>query len=240
MYSAFVNSEVKKWLRDPLMKFMLFYPILFGLIGRYLLPWIADVSNFSIEHYADLIIVVLTLLTPQVYGALVGFSILEDRDDHLLTAIRVTPLSVHQFLSFRMVIVFLLTYIATVYVMLFSDIGNLQTADVLLISFVAALGAPMTGLLINALAQNKIEGFAVMKGSGAILAFPIIALFFLDKKELFFAFAPGFWPAKMISSIIHGEGVLLMTYTQYFMIGLIYVILLNIVVYRLFLRRAYG
>lgn len=238
MYGSFIKSEFKKWIRDPLMSFMIFYPILFGIIGRFLLPWIADASGFKIDMYADLIVVILTLMTPQIYGALTGFSILDDRDDNILTSIKVTPLGIHQFLSFRLIIVIVLTFTACVYVMWFSDIGDIPFKNILAISFLASLSAPMTGLFINSLSQNKIEGFAIMKGTGVLLVFPIIALFFIDKKELFFSFAPGFWPAKAISSLIRGEGILFMSYNQYYFIGLIYVIILNIISYKVFLRKA--
>lgn len=237
MYGSFIKSEFKKWLRDPLMGFMVFYPILFGIIGRYLLPWIADISDFTIDYYEDLILVILTLMTPQIYGALTGFSILDDRDDNVLTSIRVTPLSIHQFLSFRLIVVVIITFIACTYVMWFSDVGEIPIENILAIAFLASLEAPMTGLFINSLSHNKIEGFAVMKGSGIIIIFPIIAMFFIDKKELIFSFAPGFWAAKTISSLIRGEGVLLLTYNQYYFIGLVYVILLNIIVYKIFLSR---
>jgi fluoroquinolone transport system permease protein len=237
MHGNFVGSEMKKWLRDPLMRFMMFYPIIFGLIGRYFLPWIADASGFALEHFADLILVILTLLISDAYGALAGFSILEDRDDHILTAIKVTPLSIHGFLAIRLVLVFLLAFVAAIYVMWFSAIGALPVGNIVAIAFLVALGAPMTGLLINALSQNKIEGFAVMKGVGTILIFPFVSLFFVDGKELFFAFAPGFWPAKAISSLIRGEGVLFLSFQQYYLIGLVYNLVLNGVIYKVFLQR---
>lgn len=236
MYGSFLTSELKKWLRDPMMSFMIFYPILFGIIGRFLLPWIAESSGFNIDLYADLLLVSLTLITPQMYGAIMGFSLLDDRDDNILTSIRVTPLSIHQFLSFRMITVTVLSWVACIFVMWFSDIGYIPIANIITISFLASLAAPMTGLFINSFAHNKIEGFAIMKGSGVIIVFPIIALFFIDKKEFFFAFAPGFWPAKAISSLIRGEGFLQLSYSQYYFIGLIYVIILNIVFYKIFLR----
>lgn len=237
MYGSFIKSEFKKWKRDPLMGFMIFYPVIFGVIGRYFLPYIAKNSDFHIKLYADLIVVILTLMTPQIYGGLIAFSILDDRDDHIFTSIRVTPLSIHQFLSFRLVIVTILSFLACVYVMWFSAIGEFSMKNILSISLLASLAAPMTGLFINVLSNNKIEGFAVMKGTGIILVFPIIALFFIDKKELLFSFAPGFWPAKAISSLIRGNGILLLTYHQYYFIGFVYILLLNVMVYRIFLRK---
>lgn len=237
MYSSFLSSEIKKWKRDPMMNFMALYPILFGIIGRYVLPSIADSSGFSIERFADLILVILTLMTPYIYGALIAFSILDDRDDNILTSIRVTPLSVHQFLSFRLIVSFVLSFVACIYIMWFSNVGDLSFSSMVAISFLVSLSAPATGLFINAVSGNKIEGFAVMKGAGIILVFPIVALFFIDKKELFFSFAPGFWPAKAISSLIRGEGILLLSYYWYYFIGLAYVIILNIAAYKIFLEK---
>lgn len=220
-----------------MMGFMAMYPFIFGLIGRYMLPWIAEKSDFSIDLYADLIIVILTLMVPISFGALIAFSILEDRDDNILTSVKVTPLSINQFLSFRFFIVLVLAYITTVFVIWFSDIGNIPLKNIFAISLLASLEAPMYGLLINSLSNNKIEGFAVMKGFGIFMIFPIIALFFIDKKELFFSFAPGFWAAKSISSIIRGEGVLYLSYYQYYFIGILYLILLNIGAFKLFKRK---
>lgn len=238
MYANFLSSELKKWLRDPMMSFMVFYPILFGIVGRFILPLVADTAGFNLEHFTDLVLVILTLMTPHVYGAVIGFSILDDRDDNILSSIKVTPLSIHQFLSFKLVAVFILCFVACVFVMWFSNIGNIHLGAMLALAFLVSLAAPMTGLLINALSQNKIEGFAVMKGLGTIILFPIIAIFFVDKKEFIFAFAPGFWPAKAISTLVRGEGALLLSYNQYYLVGLVYILLLNLATYRLFLRKS--
>lgn len=237
MYKSFLWSELRKWMRDPLLTFMLVYPIAFGLLGRLVLPLAAELGNFSLRMYSDIILSVLALLTPQIFGALLGFSILDDRDDNILTSVKVTPLSIHQFLSFKMAMVFVLSVLGCAFVIWFSNVAPISMRSVLAISFVASLSVPLYGLLINAFAKNKIEGFAIMKGLGITVLFPIIALFFFDRRELFFAFVPGFWPAKAISSVIRGEGLLLMTYGQYIVIGLVYAVIANLAVYRFFLER---
>src|SRR5690606_224479 len=122
--------------------------------------------------------VILVLFIPIAFGALIGFSLLEDRDDNVLINIRVTPLSIHQFLSHRLVGIYILCVIATIFVIWFSKVGNLAMKNIISISLLASLEAPISGLLINALARNKIEGFAIMKAGGSIVVFPIVALFF--------------------------------------------------------------
>ncbi len=235
MYKNFLMSELKKWTRDPMMKFMLLYPLIFAIIGRFVIPEIMSPENLS--RSSDFIVVILTLMTPIIFGAIIAFSILDDRDDNILTSIRTTPLSIHKFLSFRLIVSVIMSFITCVFVMWFSDIGDLPFGAILSISILTALAAPMTGLLINALASNKIEGFAVMKGTAMIIIIPFVSLFFVDYKEFFFSFIPGFWPAKAISSLIRGENVLLLSYYQYYFIGLIYILILNILVYYLFLKR---
>lgn len=236
MYENFLKSEIKKWSRDSMMGFMLVYPIIFGALGRYFLPWISDKYGFNFTPFNDLILAILVLFVPIAYGALIGFSILEDRDDNVLTNIKVTPLSMHQFLSFRLIAVYLICVVATIFVIWFSKVGDISMKDIILISLLASLEAPISGLLINCFAKNKIEGFAVMKAGGSIIIFPIIALFFGGAKEMFFSFAPGFWSAKVISSIIKGGGLYL-SYNQYYFIGLVYMVILNILSYLLFFKK---
>lgn len=237
MYMSFITSELKKWSRDSLMKFMLFYPIVLGAFGRYLLPQIAKTSGFSIAHIADVILSILILFTPHIFGAIIGFSILDDRDDHILTSIKVTPLSVDQFLSLRLLLVFVLSFISCIFVIWFSNIWTLSLTNIIALAFLASLGAPVSGLIINIFANNKIEGFAIMKGTGIILVFPIVALFFMDFKELFFSFAPGFWVAKSVSSIIRGEGILYLSFNQYYFIGIAYLLVLNFLIYKVFVHK---
>jgi ABC-type glutathione transport system ATPase component len=47
----------------------------------------------------------------------------------------------------------------------------------------------------------------------------------------------GFWPAKCISSLVKGPSILPLSYGQYYFIGLAYIILLNSVVYMLFMKK---
>jgi len=220
------------------MRFMVFYPVLFGAIGRYVLPALEEPAGFQVDLLADYILAALALITPMIYGAVIGFSILDDRDDHILSSIKVTPLSIHQFLSFRIAMVLVFSFAACIFVLWFSNIGGLSWGDKIVVAFLATLSAPMTGFLINALSKNKIEGFAVMKGLGMVVVVPVVAVYFTDATELFFSVIPGFWPAKVISSAVRTDEMMYLNYRLYFSIGLIYALILNLLVYRFFLRRA--
>ncbi len=237
MYMTFLLGEARKMMRDPMLRFMIGYPIVFGIIGRYVIPWAAEIGALDLRTQGDFPLVFLLLMTPHVFGAVIGFSILDDRDDGVLISIGVTPLGVHRFLSFRLILLFTMSVVSCLYVLWFSNLGILGAGDILGLSLLASLAAPMSGLLINAVATNKIEGFAVMKGTGIILIFPIAGMFFADAKELLFGFAPGFWPAKVVSTVVRGSDAMFLGYWQYYGIGLAYVVLLNVLAYRSALRR---
>ena len=224
-------------MRDPIVRFMIAYPIAFGMIGRYVIPWAGEIGAMDLHTQGDFPLAFLLLITPHVFGAVIGFSILDDRDDGVLTSVAVTPLGIHRFLSFRLILLFIMSVVSTLYVLLFSNLGILGTGDIIGLSLLASLAAPVSGLLINAVATNKIEGFAVMKGTGIILIFPIAGMFFDDAKELLFGFAPGFWPAKVVSTVVRGGDAMFLGYWHYYAIGLAYVVLLNALVYRIALRR---
>lgn len=240
MYLTFLSSELKKWLRDPMMTFLLTYPLVFGFIGRYGLPWIGQTTGVSFEPFSDLVITILALVPPHIYGAVVGFSILDDRDDNVLTSVKVTPLDISGFLSFRIIIVTILAFLASTFIIWFSNLGGLTIGQILAVAFLSCFAAPMTAFLINAVASNKIEGFVAIKGVMSIfLIFPSIGLFFTDIKELFFAIIPGFWPAKVVSSFLRGDELLFLNLAQYYWIGLFYVLVLNVLAARLFIRRVH-
>ena len=238
MYLSFIHAEFKKWVRDPMLSFMIAYPLIIGLVGRYGLRYIEKTSGISLLPYTDIILVVLTLVTPHIFGALLGFSILDDRDDHILESVQVTPLSVAGFLAFRVLFVMALSCVSTLFVMWFVEIGNLVWWEVVTVSFLSSLAAPATGLLINALATNKVEGFVAMKGVvGILIVFPVVGLFFADPKEFFFALAPGFWPAKVLSSLVRGQGVLPLSTTQYYWLGVLYALGANLAMSYAFRRK---
>ncbi len=237
MYLSFLVSEFKKIKRDPMMLFMLFSPLFYIMIGRFIIPHLAQANDFDVMMIADYILVGLTLMSPLLYGALLGFSILDDRDDNILNSIRVSPLSINMFLSFRILMTLFLSFLSVMAVIYFSDIVIIPFKDIILIAFLASISTPLSAFFINVVANNKIEGFAVMKGFSTVLLIPIIALYFTDYKELFFAIFPGYWPAKIISIVIRGEDFSFLSYNIYYIIGIMYIIVLNVIVYRLFLKK---
>lgn len=236
-YLSYAGYELKKWLRDSLTAFVLTYPVLLGLAGRYLVPFAEKQAGFNLAPYYHVVLVFLGLMTAKIMGAVAAFSILDDRDDNILLSVKVAPLSLAYFIGLKLFMVYIASFFGTAFVLWFSNLVELSAGVIFGISFLAAIAGPITALLINVIASNKVEGFAGLKGMGILIVFPVVSLFFFDAKEFIFAFEPGFWPAKALSTAILGREAYQLGYNAYYFIGLVYAVTVLVVVYRAFQKK---
>lgn len=65
--------------------------------------------------------------------------------------------------------------------------------------------APMLALYLASHAQNKVQGFALMKLSGIVLFAPIAAYFVDSGWEYAFGVVPTYWPMKVYWMLEAGE-----------------------------------
>jgi len=234
---AYAGYEVRKWVRDSMSAFMLTYFVLMGLVGRYLVPLIERQLGYNLGPYYHVILAGLVLFTSRIMGAIVGFSILDDRDDNIMLAVKVAPMTLEAFIGLKMALIYVLSVAGGFFVIWFSRLVPLENGTIWAVSAVAALGAPLSALMINCLASNKIEGFAMIKGLNTLVILPIVALFMRGAKEFIFAFEPGFWPAKALSVAVLGPAAGRLSYGSYLSVGLVYGLVAIVAMYAVFKRR---
>lgn len=236
MRQSYIKYELKKWIRDPMVSLLLIYPIILALVVRFGVPFAEDKFGFPLTPYYHIIIGALLLFVTILTGTVIAFSILDDRDNNILYAIDVSPISFNTFIGLRFIMCFVLTYISSVLAILISGI-EVPLYAMLLISISISLFASLSAMFINCFSNNKIEGFAVMKGGGSIIIFPIVAMFFTDKKEFFFGFEPNFWTVKALSVAMQPNMDFNLTFGAYYIVGLLFVIALNFLIYNTFKRK---
>lgn len=236
-YLTYAGYEVKKWLRDSLTSFMLMYPLLVGLVVRFVIPIAGERTGADLSAYYHIILAGLAMLVPRISGAVAAFSILDDRDDNILLSVKVAPLSLEFFIGLKLLLVYLFGLAGTAFALWVSGLVSLPWQVIMTISLLSSLSSPLTALLINVLAKNKVEGFAAVKGLNALTIAPIASLFFTGGRELLFAWEPGFWPAKAVSAAVAGEAAVYLNYSLYLAIGLAYVLVANALAYSAFRKR---
>lgn len=236
MMQSYIKYELKKWIRDPMVGFLLIYPVILALFVRFGVPFAEDKFGFPLTPYYHVIIGALLLFTTVLTGTVIAFSILDDRDDNILYAVDVSPVSFNTFIGLRFFMCFILTYISSILAIWISGI-EVPLYAVLLISISISLFASLSAMFINCFSNNKIEGFAVMKGGGVIIIFPIVAMFFSGKKEFLFGFEPNFWTVKALSVAMNPNMDFNLSFGVYYVVGLIFVIALNFLIYKTFKRK---
>lgn len=198
MIKTVIVAEFKNMLRDKMYLFFAIYPIIIGFVGYLLIPYI-DNRVEPTSLVPEIVAMFMILMTGYVFGALMGFSLLDDKDDLVLMSLKITPISVKSYVVTKLVISFIFGIITTLILILATNfLPDAKLWEIILITLVAALQAPGVALVVNSFATNKVEGFVIMKLSGMILILPVVAFFVIEWQEVFLAFAPGFWSARMI------------------------------------------
>lgn len=196
--------------RDPLLKWMAAVPLVVALAMRWVLPVVfRQISAFLdvdlAPYTGPLVSYLLVTLTPSLVGVVIGFLLLDERDDRTLTALQVTPLSLNGYLAYRLLLPGLLSVIVTVAVFPLAGLHDLGAGELFLVALAAAPLAPFFALFLAAFAANKVQGLALQKGMGVVLLPPMIAYFLPMPWQLAAGLVPTYWPAKVYWTLQAGE-----------------------------------
>ena len=195
-------------IRDPLLPWVIFLPLGLALLLRVLMPAI-DVAlaqaSFDLSPYHRLIMSGYLMTAPGIIGMVSGFLLLDERDARTLSALRVTPMSMRQYLALRMTLPVLLGTGSTLIGYPLVGLTPLSLRMLLPIAAVGAFSAPILALLLAALAPNKVAGFAVVKVMNIVNLLPLLAFFVSMPGQLVAGVLPAFWPMRALWAAAAGE-----------------------------------
>ncbi|MBI3957655.1 MAG: ABC transporter [Chloroflexi bacterium] len=197
--------------RDSLMQFLLIYPVILGLVIRWLIPWITAglMDTFDLTPYHLLLASFFGLIImPDLAGSLIGLLLLDERDENTLTALLVTPMPITSYVLYRVITPTLISLVGILVLVPLIGIDVPSMDQLLVVAISASLGAPIFTLLLASLAKNKVEGIAVMKGMGVLLMAPMIAWFVPQPWQWLLGLFPTFWSAKAYWLAVAGESYL--------------------------------
>ena len=92
------RGDIRNIIRDPFLIFMCCIPIIMAVSIHFLLPFINHMliqylGFTELADYYPFILSVLVLVTPMLLGTVIGFVLLDERDENILTYFYVTPLT---------------------------------------------------------------------------------------------------------------------------------------------------
>jgi fluoroquinolone transport system permease protein len=215
--------DAKNIRRDEMLRWIVVAPIALALALRWLAPLlltrIETIINVNfMAYYEPFAAFMIILLTPYLAGIVIGFLLLDQRDDGTLTALQVTPLSLNGYLVYRLAVPMVVSVLATLVAAPLSGVVDLGMGKLMGTAVSAAPLAPIFALLLASLAQNKVQGFALAKVAGVILIPPMIAYFITSPWQIVFGIFPTYWPAMTLWSAQAGDPI----FWFYWSVGLVY------------------
>lgn len=228
--------DIRSIRRDSLVSWMIYIPIFLALLLRWGVPPLTarlmEQYDFDfVQYYPVLLAYFFVGMCPMVFGAVIGFLLLDEKDDRTLTALQVTPLPLNGYILYRVTIPILLTFGLMFALFPLANLTPFDLRTVLLSAIAAAPMAPMLALLFGSVAQNKVQGFALMKLTGFIFIAPVVAYFAPAGWELAFGIVPTYWPMKVYWLLYEGAAIV----WPYVVVAVVYQLLVTVY----FARRFY-
>jgi len=201
--------DVKSVARDSMLRWLIGTPIVFAVVFRWGVPaldgWLGERYAFDLTPYYPLLTSFLVLMIPTLMGSVVGFLLLDQRDDRTLTALQVTPLTVQGYLAYRIAAPMAVSVPVMMASVAIANLVEMGVVAAFAAAVQAALTAPLYALFVAAFAANKVQGFALLKGAGVLAWPPVIAWFIASTWQVAIGLDPLYWPLKLFWMLEAGE-----------------------------------
>jgi fluoroquinolone transport system permease protein len=208
-YYAMLATDGRLMIRDPMIGFALFGPLLLWAVIRYGVPY-GFVAAEAFTHkdfriYADFVLCFALLLIPLLMGMISGLVLLDERDEKLIEWYAVSPLTKRGYFIYRLLIPTGLSVIYGVWIIISSGLAAPPGYAAFSVIIMLALEAPLMALLLAAIASNKLEGLALTKGIGLFIFAPVIEYFTPWPWSGAAFILPTYWPAAVFQAGVRGE-----------------------------------
>ncbi len=154
--------------------------------------------SFDLAPHYPFLVGIFSIVPAMLVGMILGFILLDERDEDLITYFTVTPLGRGGYLVYRLAAPQVLS-IAVAAVMLpiiVTGIVRFPLWPSLGIAAMASLQAPMMVLYLGAFAANKVEGLAYGKAFGLLFAGPIAGYLIPGRLKYLAGIIPPFWVSE--------------------------------------------
>ena len=198
-WAAFLRTDVRRIRRDPMLVMLFVVPLFVALGMRPLWPWTAQrVTVLNPLVIQGLFTAALLLLTPLMFGFVVGLMLLDDRDEGALAAVAMTPTGRSGFLVRRLALPVLWCVPVSFAVTWLAALPLGGPLRFTAIAGLAGLETPLLALFMTAFAGNKVEGMAMAKVASVLLTWGGLALLLEPPLNWTGAAAPAWWLIRLL------------------------------------------
>lgn len=219
--------------RDPTLLVMLFVPVLMILVTRFGVPPLAEAWPVVVDYY-PIIVVFFCVITAMMPAYIVSFMLLDEKDQGVLTAYRIMPITPEGFFGMRMLFMFVFDLTGSFLLLQMNGLVAVPVFKSIIVSVVCAACSPFFVFLTVSVAKNKIEGATIMKVLNVLLMLPLISLFVDSPLTYILGVIPFYWIYEGFEVVNNSSRFFI-----YFGIGLITAMVNNYIFYRFALKRFY-
>lgn len=218
------RNDVRLVSRDSLLMILVLYPAMNVALLRWGLPalnaWLVEQFAFDLSPYYDLFVsYMLVVMIPMLVGMVVGMLLVEEQDDQTLTALLVTPVSLGQFVGYRLVLTAVVSFLGILITVPLAPLAPISPSQLLLVAFAGAFNAPTITLAFFAITSNKVQAFGVLKVVSTVNVLPFVAYFISEPWQFLFGLLPGYWNAKAYWTAYAGSSPL---FWLYLLVGVVF------------------
>ncbi|WP_214481775.1 hypothetical protein [Bacillus sp. SM2101] len=197
--AALAVQDARNIIKDPILVIAICFPFILGLTARFVLPvihsWVLGTFQFDLSNHYPFIISLLLLMTPLWMGVLMGFILLDEKDEGVDLYFAVTPLTKSGYFMFRVFSPAVLTFFLSYIVIMLQGLVPWHVINFFPIAVMLALEAPLLSLIMVTVASNKVEGLAISKVLTLMFFTPVPPYIFHNSWTMLFGIVPFYWPA---------------------------------------------
>lgn len=198
-----IKNDIKRISKDEVLMPLLLAPILVGIVFRvgysFAIPWVMKRFSLDLFIYSDYILAMVMSFIPVMLGIVMGFLMIEDKDDNIIQLFMITPMEIEGYLLNRMAIIGCLSFVFTIINYCIMSIHSLDLVILIIVALSNSTLAITVGMFFFSRVSDKIKGLTYAKAFN-LLSFFVFAQFI--KSNLFKMIAnivPTYWLGQVIS-----------------------------------------
>ncbi|MTI65326.1 MAG: ABC transporter permease [Firmicutes bacterium] len=136
----------------------------------------------------------LIIVSIMLGGMIIGFNIIEEKENNTLNALTVSPMNRKEFICGKSIIGIIIPIIQSLLMLWILDLFHVNIFMILVLIVSSSLIAIVLGFLIGVLSNNQIAGIANMKGLMLLVSASILGAVLLDSSKHFLLYwSPLYW-----------------------------------------------
>lgn len=206
MKSLFICFRImlEQMFHDFMLSVVLFVPIVTAILLKFGIPLLETylTATFSLPQiltpYYALIDCGMLVITPVMFNFTTAMVMLEERDEHIITYVSITPLTKNGYLFARLGFINILSFFFMILISKSCSLVGFPFFTLFFISICFLILGLLISLLIITFSSNKMEGMTIGKLTSLLTIGFIIPLILHSPIQYLFACMPTYWLGKFI------------------------------------------